>query len=77
MRKCACGDHIKHISICEPIHELAIRCVYIGLSDFGVLCSQILSELIGIFDWNRLPIAELDRQYLQNGCNHSIQGRNV
>ena len=49
MRKCACGVHVKDISICEQIHEITIRCVYIDLSNIGILCSLILWEFIGVF----------------------------
>ena len=77
MRKCACGDDIKHISICEQIHELKIRRVYIGLSDIGMVCSQNILEFIGIVGWNCLPTAELDCHSLQNGRDNQIQSRNL
>ena len=33
------------------------------MSGIGILCSQNLWAFIGIVDWNRLPIAELERHY--------------
>ena len=75
MRKCACCEHIKHISICEQIHDIQTRCVYIGFSDIGILCSRMLWEFVGICDWNRLPTAELDCHDLQNGRENQIQSR--
>ena len=67
MHKCACDEHIKHISIFEQINETQIRCVYDGLCDIGILCSQNIWAFICVFDWNRLPTAELDRHYLRSG----------
>ena len=77
MRKCASGEYIKYISICEQVHKIQIRCVCKGLSDIGILCSQILWEFICISDWNRLPTAELDRHSLQHCRNNQIQSRNL
>ena len=67
MRKCACGEHIKHISMLEQNHEIQLRCVHSCLSDIGVLCSQNLWAFIHMIDWIRPPIAEVERHYLQNG----------
>ena len=66
MLKCACGEHIKHISSFVKMHTFQIRCVHNGLSNIGILCSQNVLALICIFDWNRLPVTELDRHYVQN-----------
>ena len=59
MRKCACGDRIKHIVGVHHFQEIEI-----------ILCSQNMWAFIGRFDWNRLSTAELERHYLQHGCDH-------
>ena len=72
MLKCVCGEHIKHTSNVEQMHAINMRCVHNGLSDIGILSSQNLWKFIGLFDRNRLPTAELDRHYLQNGRTKHI-----
>ena len=67
MRKCARGEQrVKRISIFEQFHETRIRCAHNRVSDICILCSRILWALISLFDWSRLPIAELERNYLQS-----------
>ena len=78
MHKCACGEHIKHVFfISEQIHAFQTRYVYIGLSDICILCSQHVLAFICMFYWHRLPIAELDRYYVQHGRENQIQSRNL
>ena len=77
MRKCACGEHIKHISSLEHIHETQIRCVHSSLSDTGILCSLNIWALISIFDWTCIPTAELDGHDLQNGRANQDQSMNL
>ena len=67
MRKCASGDHLKHIVCFHHFHEIAIIDAHCGLTDSCILCSQNMLASIGSFDWNRLPTVELERHYLQNG----------
>ena len=54
-----------------------IRRVYHCLSDIGILCRLILLEFIGLVDWNRVPFAELDRQYIQHGRENEMQSRSL
>ena len=73
----ACGERTKHISILEQIHEIQIHCVDNGLGGIGISCSQHIEAFIGICDWNRLPIAELDCYYVQNERENQNRSRNV
>ena len=59
--------HIQHIVFFLHLHETEIIDPQLGLSDCCILCSQHVSVFIGRFDWNRLPTAEMERQYLQKG----------
>ena len=67
MRKCASGEHLKHIVCCLHFHSIEIIDAHNGLTDSCILCSQKMLVFICSFDWNRLPIAELERHDLQNG----------
>ena len=67
MRKGASGKHLKHIECFQHFHEIEIIDAHSGLTDTFILCSQKMLAFIGSFDWNRLPAAELERHYLQNG----------
>ena len=67
MRKCACGEHLKHIVCLHRFHEIEIIDTHMGLSDSFILCSRHMWAFIGSFDWNRFPAAELERHYVQNG----------
>ena len=67
MRKCASGEHLKHIVCFLHFHEIEFIDAHNGLSDSCILCTQNILALIGFFDWNRLPIAEWERHYLQDG----------
>ena len=66
MRKCTCGAHLEHI-VFRHFHEIEIIDAHNGLSDSCILCSQAMPALICGFDWNRLPTAEWERHYLQDG----------
>ena len=57
------------------IHELRTCCVYIGLSDIGILCSQNILAFIGVVDSNILLIAELDCHHLRNGRDNKHLSR--
>ena len=76
MRKCACGEHLKHVVCFRNSHEIEIIDPHIGLSDSCILCSQNLLAFTGSFDWNRLPTAEVERDDLKNGRDHK-QTRSV
>ena len=67
MRKCAFGEHLNHIVCFLYFHETEIIDAYSGLSDSCILCTRNTLAFIGCFDWNRLPTAEWERHYLQNG----------
>ena len=67
MCKCACGEHMKHIVCFHHFHAIKIIDAHRGLSNSCILCSQNLWAFIGSFDWNRLPAAEIEYHYLQNG----------
>ena len=60
MHKGAGGEDIKHIYSLWQNHEFEIRCVYIGLSDICMFCSQNQFAFIVFLNQNRLPTAELD-----------------
>ena len=70
MRKCASGEHLKHIVCFLHFHEIEIIDAHSGLSDSCILCTQKMLAFIGCFDWNRLPTAEWERHYLQNGFDN-------
>ena len=74
MRRCACSEHMKHMSNVEQIHETKIRYAHSGLSDIRVLCSQNMWAFICKFDWNCLPTAELERHYTKNGNGNQEHG---
>ena len=67
MRKCASGKYLKHIVCFLHFHEIEIIDAHDGVNDRCILCTQLKPAFIGWFDWNRLPIAEWERHYLQNG----------
>ena len=46
------------------VHETELIDAHIGLSNSCILCSQNMWAIIGRFDWNRLPTAELERHDL-------------
>ena len=67
MRKCASDEHLEHIVCFQHFHEIEIIDAHNGLTDSCIVCSQNMLAFISRFDWNRLPTAELERHYLQNG----------
>ena len=67
----------KHTSILLQIHAFQLRCVYNGLSGIGNLCSHNTWAFIGIVDWNRFPIAELDRHYVQHCRDNQLQSHKL
>ena len=48
-------------------HVIEIITAHCCLSDGCILCSQKMLAFISRFYWNRIPAAELERHYLQNG----------
>ena len=62
---------IKHILVPKSkLHETRKRDAQTDLSIIGMLSNQTygtLSACISIADWNRVPIDELERHYMQNG----------
>ena len=59
-----------HWLFSQHFHEIEIVDAHNGLSGSFILRSQHVRALIRSSDWNRLPIAELDRTYLQHGRGH-------
>ena len=70
MRKCASGEHLKHIVCFQHFNGIEIIDAHNGLTDSCILCSQHMLAFISSFDWNRLPTAELERHYLENCRDH-------
>ena len=66
-RKCACGDHVKHIVCFWYVHQTEIIDAHIGFNVSCILCSPKMWAFICSFDWNRPATAELERHYLQHG----------
>ena len=71
MLKCVCSEHLKHFFIFEQLYETQIRCAHSVSSDACIFSSQNRLAFITVFDWNRLPTAELERHDLQNGRDNS------
>ena len=67
MRKCASGEHLKHIVCVLHFHEIEFIDAHSGLSDGCILCTQHMPALIVFFYWDRLPTAEWERHHVQNG----------
>ena len=70
LRKCASGEHRRHIVCFHHFHGIEFIDAHSGLTNSCILCSQNMLALIGCFDWNRLPTAQWERHYLQNGRDH-------
>ena len=63
MHKALYKSFISIICRMHTIYKFTVN----GLTDSCILCSQNMLALIGSVDWNRLPTAEWERHYLQNG----------
>ena len=72
--KCACGEHKTHMLLVQHVHEIEVLDAHSGLSDIGIWCSQHMLAFISIFDRTRLHLEELERHYVQHGCENQKHG---